>query len=189
MPSRDNGAVFLDRDGVINRKLPEGRYVSSWDEFVFLPGALEALADLAAAGRRTVVITNQRGIARGALTEQDLQTIHDRMRAETASSGGAIEAIYYCPHEGGCDCRKPGTGMLLRAARELGLDVSHAVFIGDRLSDIQAGSAVGASTVLVRSEIDEPAASTLADYVAADLRDAVAWTLATQRSSASIESV
>jgi histidinol-phosphate phosphatase family protein len=183
----ESRAVFLDRDGVINRKLPEGRYVSSWEEFAFLPGVPEALADLADAGLRVVVVTNQRGVARGVVSESVLGEIHRRMRAEIAASGGCVDAVYYCPHEGGCDCRKPRTGMLERAERELGLDLAEAVLIGDRLSDIQAGAAVGAATVLVPSDVDEPAARALADFVAVDLEDAVRWVLGGRRSSATVD--
>jgi D-glycero-D-manno-heptose 1,7-bisphosphate phosphatase len=185
----ESRTVFLDRDGVINRKLPEGRYVNSWDEFVFLPGVLEALADLADAGLRAVVVTNQRGVARGVVSEGVLDEIHRRMRAEIAASGGCVDAVYYCPHEGGCDCRKPRTGMLERAARELGLDLAEAVLIGDRLSDIQAGAAVGATTVLVPSDVDEPAARAMADFVAVDLIGAVRWVVGGRASSATVDAV
>ncbi len=78
------------------------------------------------------------------MSESDVDELHRRMQAEIAASGGSIDSIYYCPHEGGCDCRKPGTALLERAARELELDLGKAVVIGDRLSDIHAGIAVGA---------------------------------------------
>ena len=180
-------ALLLDRDGVINRKPPEDRWVSSWEEFNFLPGALEALAVVAAAGIRTIVITNQRGVARGAVSVRALQQIHDRMRAEIAAAGGRIDAVYYCPHEGGCACRKPGTALLQRAARELGIELSRSVLIGDRLSDIQAGAAVRAATILVSSEAEDPLARILADHIAADLGDAVRWVLACPRPHASFD--
>ena len=105
---RRPSAVFLDRDGVINRKAPEGEYVTRWSEFAFLPGALDALRALAGAPVRVVVATNQRGIARGRMTAGDLAAIHARMRGAVLEAGGRIDAIYHCPHEGGCDCRKPG---------------------------------------------------------------------------------
>src|ERR1700750_861845 len=91
-------AVFLDRDGVINRKRPEGSYVTSWGEFELLPGALEALALLARADTPVIVVTNQRGIARGRMTEADLDDIHARLRAAVSAAGGRLDAIYHCPH-------------------------------------------------------------------------------------------
>lgn len=174
-------AILLDRDGVINRKLPEGRYVTAWSEFVFLPGVREALAEVAAAGIPALIVTNQRGVARGLLTEQTLQQIHERMQAEIAVAGGQIDAVYYCPHEGSCDCRKPRTGLLERAARDFNFDLANTIVIGDRLSDIQAGLAAGSAVVLIASDLDEPLAAELADYVADNLSDAVRWCLAPTR--------
>ena len=113
-------AVFLDRDGVINRKRPEGSYVTSWDEFELLPGALEALALLAKTGARVIVVTNQRGIARGRMTGDDLEEIHTRLRATVSAAGGRLDAIYHCPHEGPCRCCKPEPGMFEDAAADLG---------------------------------------------------------------------
>ena len=167
-------AVFLDRDGVINRKAPEGDYVSSWARFEFLPGALEGLRLLAEAGPPVVVATNQRGIARGRMSEADLTDIHERMRAAVAEAGGRIDAIYHCPHEGGCDCRKPGTGLFERAARDLDLDLRAAAVIGDRASDMEAATAIGALRVLVRGH-DEPMPPV--DHVADDLPAAATWLL------------
>lgn len=170
-------ALLLDRDGVINRKLPEGRYVSSWDEFVFLPGVLDALRLVAEAGVPAAVVTNQRGVARGAVSERVLNQLHDRMKAEVATAGGCIAGVYYCPHEGGCECRKPATGLLERAALALDIDLAHSAVIGDRLSDVKAGAAVGATTILVPSDTSEAEAYSLADHLAADLPDAVRWVL------------
>jgi D-glycero-D-manno-heptose 1,7-bisphosphate phosphatase len=135
--------VFLDRDGVINEKLPG--YVRHWDEFRFLPGAREAIARLTAAGHRIIVCTNQAGIASGELSIENLETIHQRMLAEIEKAGGHIERIYYCPHgkHEGCACRKPQPGMLLRARDELGCDLSDAVFVGDAITDVQAAIAAG----------------------------------------------
>ena len=172
---RRPAAVFLDRDGVINRKAPEGEYVTRWSEFALLPGALEALRALAAAGVAVVVVTNQRGIARGRMSEDDLAGIHARMRAVADEAGGRIDAIYHCPHEGGCDCRKPAPGMLRRAARELGLDLRHTALVGDRAHDMAAAAAVGALRVLVGDAEDAPPP---VDHAAADLLAATRWLLA-----------
>ena len=144
--------VFLDRDGVINRKQPEPLYVTSWEEFEFLPGALEGLAALAKRDVKIIVVSNQRGIARGVYTEETLADIHTRMRAAVEAAGGRIDAIYHCPHLGDCECRKPGIGMFQRAAREVpGVDLTNAVVIGDNVCDIEAAARLRCPAVLVAS--------------------------------------
>ncbi|HWT23031.1 MAG TPA: HAD-IIIA family hydrolase [Solirubrobacteraceae bacterium] len=164
--------VFLDRDGVINRKAPEGSYVTRWEEFEFLPGSLDALRELAEAGIGVIVVTNQRGIARGRLSEADLAGIHARMLAAVDSTGGRIAAIYHCPHEGGCHCRKPAPGMLRRAAAELGFELERTAMIGDRTHDMEAAAAVGAMQVLVGDEERDPPPVT---HAAPDLLAATRW--------------
>jgi D-glycero-D-manno-heptose 1,7-bisphosphate phosphatase len=124
-------AVFLDRDGVINRKAPEGQYVTSWDEFEFLPGALEGLRLLGESDLILAVVTNQRGIARGMLTSGDLDDIHRRMRAAIEAAGGRLNAIYHCPHDVGCRCRKPDVGMFEEAAADFGLSLHETAVIGE----------------------------------------------------------
>jgi D-glycero-D-manno-heptose 1,7-bisphosphate phosphatase len=165
-------AVFVDRDGVVNRKAPEGDYVKTWDEFAFLPRALDGLRALAALDVPVVVVTNQRGIARGRMSEADLDEIHRRMLAEVRAAGGRIDAIYHCPHEGGCACRKPGTGMFEQAAREHGIALGEAAVLGDRATDMQAAEAIGALKLLVGGA-DEPMPPV--DHAAADLAAAAAW--------------
>lgn len=144
-------AIFVDRDGVINANRPD--HVKRWEEFVFLPGALEALQSLAAQTWPVIVITNQAIIGRGIAPAAIVDDIHARMRAVVAAAGGRIDDVYLCPHrpEDGCDCRKPRPGMLLRAAREHGLDLSRSYFIGDALSDAQAAAAAGAMPIFVAS--------------------------------------
>lgn len=172
---------------MINRKAPEGEYVTSWREFDFLPGALEGLAILAAAPSplKVIVATNQRGIARGRMTEEDLADIHRRMLAAVAAAGGRIDAIYHCPHEGGCDCRKPETGMFEAAARELDLRLDETAVVGDSPSDINAASRIGAASVFVASDCSR--AWPGADYVAADLAGAAHWLLGEERPERGIE--
>jgi D-glycero-D-manno-heptose 1,7-bisphosphate phosphatase len=172
-------AVFLDRDGVLNRKAPEGEYVTSVDELDVLPGAPEAVRKLKQAGLHVVVVTNQRGIARGRMTEDDLAEIHAALQQQL---GGLVDAIEHCPHEGGCDCRKPGTAMFERAAARLGFDPAASAVIGDRADDMVAAGRIGALRVHVRG-YDEPLPEI--DYDAADVLDAAEWLLATSRSSAS----
>lgn len=143
--------VFLDRDGVINEKAPDGYYVASWERFRWLPGVLDALRLLAREDTRLVVLTNQRGIARGQMTEDDLFDIHARMQAAVEEAGGRIDAIYHCPHDVGvCDCRKPGIGLFTRAAVELpGIRFAESVTIGDSLSDVEPAVRVGSTAYLV----------------------------------------
>jgi D-glycero-D-manno-heptose 1,7-bisphosphate phosphatase len=167
-------AVFLDRDGVINRKAPEGEYVTSWSQFQFLPNALEGLRLLAHAGQPVVVVTNQRGIARGRMSESDLMEIHNRMRRAVADAGARIDEIYYCPHESGCDCRKPGTALFRRASQDLGIALADAAMIGDSASDMQAATAIGALRVFVGGHEDSIPET---DHVAGDLLAAARWLL------------
>jgi histidinol-phosphate phosphatase family protein len=148
--------VLLDRDGVINRKAPENDYIKNWGEFEFLPGAVEALKLLTQNGYDIYIITNQRGIARGMMSERGLDIIHGKLKAELEKHNARIKGIYYCPHglDDGCDCRKPKPGLLFQAASEHNLNLTKAVFIGDGESDFQAGDAAGCKTILVEPEKD-----------------------------------
>jgi D-glycero-D-manno-heptose 1,7-bisphosphate phosphatase len=141
--------IFIDRDGVINENRSD--YVKSWNEFHFLPGSREAIASLTNAGHRIVVCTNQAAVAQGLISVDTLEDIHRRMLIAIEEVGGVIEKVYCCTHSkyADCDCRKPRPGMLLRASRELDLDLSDSVFIGDSITDMQAGLAAGARTMLV----------------------------------------
>lgn len=162
--------VFLDRDGVINMKAPEGEYVESWSGFAFLPGAVDAVARLRAADLRVVVVTNQRGVALGRMSAADVEDVHARMVA----AGVDADRVLYCPHdEGECDCRKPLPGMLERAAREVpGVELGRAAaIVGDSETDMEAGRAVGAVLVKVG------AAESAVDYACASLAEAVDWLL------------
>jgi|SRR5579862_1550635 len=142
--------IFLDRDGVINRKRPEGDYVKSWEEFEFLPGALEGLCLLSAGASRLIVVTNQRGIARGRMSERDLTDIHRKMLAAIRQAGGRIDAIYYCPHEGACECRKPRSGLFLRAKADFPeIEFTDSTLVGDAIADLEAAFRLGCRAVLV----------------------------------------
>jgi len=147
--------VFIDRDGTLNE---ERDFLTAPDELRLVRGAGPAVKRLNEAGATVCVISNQSGIARGYLTEQDLSLIHERLVRLLASDGASLDGIYYCPHhpdEGrppyraDCDCRKPKPGMLNRASRELGIDLSRSFVIGDKSDDILAGKAVHATTFLV----------------------------------------
>jgi D-glycero-D-manno-heptose 1,7-bisphosphate phosphatase len=175
-------AAFLDRDGVINQKAPEGQYVTRWEDFHLLPGVIEGIAQLNRAGLRVIVVTNQRCVAKGLLTETALKRLHRRMSDHLAQAGAKIDAIYYCPHElePSCDCRKPAPGMLLEAARSHGLDLAASWMIGDADSDLQAGKNAGCRTARLPGQKqreneaeDGRALSSDADIVAASLLDAI----------------
>ena len=176
--------VFLDRDGVINRKPSEGAYVTRWEEFDLLPGVAGAIASLNRSGRKVIVVTNQRGIALGLMTESDLGAIHDRLQRELAREGAAIDAIYYCPHgKDECHCRKPQTGMLEAAFRDFpGAAAENSILIGDSLSDMECGRRAGMATIFIEAEDEQrkpasEAAKAIADGVAGCLDDAVRWIL------------
>jgi D-glycero-D-manno-heptose 1,7-bisphosphate phosphatase len=143
--------VLIDRDGVINRDSDE--YIKSVEEWVPLPGSLEAIAELTRAGFAVAVITNQSGIGRGLFTEETLEEIHAAMRRAVEAAGGRIAGIFHCPHrpDEGCDCRKPRPGLLRQAAAALGAELDGVAFIGDKHSDVEAARAVGARPVLVGS--------------------------------------
>jgi len=144
-------AAFLDRDGVLNRKAPEGQYVTRWEDMEFLPGAHEAVRLLNQAGFFVVVVSNQRCVAKGLVTTGELESMHERMRQEFAAAGARIDAIYYCPHETDppCDCRKPQPGLLLYAARRHDLDLAASWMIGDSEKDVDAGTAAGCRTAFL----------------------------------------
>jgi len=146
--------VILDRDGVLNKNPPKAQYVCRWDDWEWIPGAKEAIRLLKDAGFRIIVVTNQAGIARGFMTESDLEIIHEKMQKELLQCGGSIDRIYYCPHgwNDNCECRKPKPGMFFQAQRDFNLDLSLTFFVGDDERDRQVGHAAECKTLLVDSE-------------------------------------
>ena len=166
-------AVFLDRDGVINRKAPEGEYVTSWEDMHFLPGVAQAVAVLNRDGFKVIIVSNQRCVAKGLLSIGALESLHQRMSNWLLDQGAVIDAIYYCPHEKQppCNCRKPSAGMLLKAASEHDIDLSASWMIGDSNSDIKAGRNAGCRTAYVRGH--ERVIAVEADVVASSLLEAV----------------
>ena len=143
--------VILDRDGVLNVRAPRAEYVRTPDEFRWLPGAREALAQLRRAGHRVIVVSNQAGVGRGAMTATDLDAVNAKMRREAAEAGGEIAHVYTCPHDWdeGCACRKPRPGMLYAAQRDHSLDLTRTPFIGDDERDGEAAAAAGCPFTLV----------------------------------------
>lgn len=141
--------IILDRDGVINKD--SDLYIKSPDEWTPLPGSLEAIARLNQWGWRVVVCTNQSGIGRGLFGMDTLNAIHEKMIKAAAHAGGAIDAIFYCPHTNAdqCQCRKPKPGMLEEIASRYNLPLAGVPVVGDSLRDLQAALAVGAQPLLV----------------------------------------
>lgn len=145
-------AAFLDRDGVIN--IDHG-YVVRWEDFEFVPGAIEAMRRLQDAGYALVIVTNQSGVARGYYDEAAVLRLHEALSAHLAQQGVTLAAIEYCPHLPDassasvaryaveCDCRKPAPGMILRSAAALGVDLARSLMFGDKPSDVEAGARAG----------------------------------------------
>ncbi len=172
--------VFLDRDGILNEKMPEHRYVTHWEEFRVLPGVPEALRRLNEAGLRVVVVSNQRGIAKGLYTAADLDAMHAKFQSLLALEGARIDAFFICPHETGeCNCRKPLPGLFEQAvARFPQITAAASVMIGDAPTDIEFGRRLGMKTIFVEGdeELRAPgseAAGKLADLRVASLPEAV----------------
>ena len=163
--ARARRAVFVDRDGVINRMFFYAEFgivdsPANPQQFELLPGAGEAIAELNRIGLLVIVVSNQPGIAKGKFTHVLLDAIEEKMVADIADAGGRLDAVYYCLHHpearlqeyrSRCDCRKPEPGLLIKAACEWSIDLTTSYVIGDGVTDIVAGRAVGASTLFVNS--------------------------------------
>jgi D-glycero-D-manno-heptose 1,7-bisphosphate phosphatase len=181
-------AVFLDRDGTL---LEEAGYLDRLERLVFFPYAIDAVRLLNRAGYAVVIITNQSGVGRGMYPESFVGQSHDVMAARLREGGATIDGFYYCPHHHEssveayrktCDCRKPGPGMLMMAARDLDLDLSRSFAVGDKWTDVQAGFAAGGRGILVRTGYGRaseafPIAGVEPAAVADNVMGAVAWLL------------
>ena len=176
-------AVFLDRDGVINKYPGDSKYVTSWAELVFLPGVKPALKKINAAGFKIFVISNQAGVSRGIYSQGDLELMTNNMLAELESDKIKIEGVFYCTHhpDDHCGCRKPKAGLIHKAIAESKgrgsqIDIAQSYFIGDTEKDIQTGKSVGLKTILVFSGKEKPGEQThwkdQPDFIAKDLREA-----------------
>jgi D-glycero-D-manno-heptose 1,7-bisphosphate phosphatase len=177
--------VFLDRDGVLNRKMPEGQYVTHWQHFELLPGVPQAIARLNRAGLRVLVVTNQRGIALSLYTAEDVDEIHTQLQAVLAKSGAKIDGFYFCPHDKHqCNCRKPLPGLFEQAQAQFPeIEPATSLIVGDSLSDIEFGHNLGMKTIFIQGdalhqEHQKPGASKaaeLADYRFPSLPEAVSF--------------
>jgi D-glycero-D-manno-heptose 1,7-bisphosphate phosphatase len=151
---RELRTVFLDRDGVPNEKMPEGRFVASQADFHLLPGAVEAVGRLNRAGVLVVVVSNQRGIALGLYSSADVDAIHSALQELLAHHGAHVDGFYFCPHDKGqCNCRKPLPGLFEQAVAEFPeITAATSVMIGDSLSDIDFGRRLGMLTVFIEGD-------------------------------------
>jgi D-glycero-D-manno-heptose 1,7-bisphosphate phosphatase len=179
--------VFLDRDGVINQKLPEGEYVSNWGRFALLPRVAEAIAQLNQAGLRVIVVTNQRGVALGKYTLSDVNSIHKNLEVALALSSAHIDAFYFCPHDKEqCGCRKPLPGLFNQAKHDFPeIEPASSAIVGDSLSDIEFGTSLGLRTIFIAGEVrlrksGATKASQLAEATLQDLPEAVRYLLRTE---------
>ncbi|MDP2604718.1 MAG: HAD family hydrolase [Deltaproteobacteria bacterium] len=175
-------AIFLDRDGTLIRDVG---YLYRQEQVEILPRVAEAIRLLRGQGFLLVVVTNQSAVARGRLTEEELGRIHDALNARLAQDGAQLDGIYYCPHhptEGvgpyhsECDCRKPNTGMIVKAVADLGLDSSSSYVVGDQTSDMELADRIGAKGVRIARELvvggDSPGSK---HPVVTDLWQAAEW--------------
>lgn len=168
--------IFLDRDGVINKCAKEHEYITRWESFEFLENVPEAIRLLNDAEYKIVVISNQRGIARGIMAKDEVDELHKRVNAYLNSKGANIDFFLYCPHEiGECNCRKPGIGLFLASERLYDVDKSHSYMIGDSESDIVAGRNFGVNTIYIGGY------NSLADICCKSLYEAVQIVLAEGR--------
>jgi D-glycero-D-manno-heptose 1,7-bisphosphate phosphatase len=167
--------VFLDRDGILNEKMPDHRYVTRWEEFRVLPGVPEAVRRLNEAGLRVVVVSNQRGIAKGLYTTADLEAMHAQFQRLLGREGARIDGFFICPHEENeCNCRKPLTGLFEQAvARFPEITAATSVIIGDSASDVEFGRRLGMKTILVDARDSAAQVAELADLRFGSLAEAV----------------
>jgi len=176
--------IFLDRDGVINKYPGDFLYVTSWENFSFLPYVKPALKKLNAAGFKIFVISNQAGVSKGAYSQSALDLITRNMLSEFQKHKIKIEGVFYCIHhpDDNCGCRKPKAGLLHKAIAKLketgnDINISKSYFIGDTQRDIQTGKSIGLKTILVFSGKEKPENRNhwehLPDFTAGDLREAV----------------
>jgi histidinol-phosphate phosphatase family protein len=169
--------LLMDRDGVINRKAPHGKYISSWEDFEWIPETYEAMKKLAKEGFQFIVISNQAGIARGMIDPNELERIHINMRKELKKDGVEILDIYVCPHhwDEGCSCRKPNPGMLYQASKEYLLRLDKILFIGDDPRDCQTAEKAGCVSIFVGeyTELRDLMKEEQPIYTSTSLHDAV----------------
>jgi len=176
-------AIFLDRDGVINRDPGFGDYIKNWKEFQFLPGAIDAIKTLNKNGYEIFIISNQAGVSKGLFTKDALDEITRNMLKEIEKQGGRIRSVTYCTHgtNEGCDCRKPKIDSIKDATKGLDIDFKNTYFIGDSRLDVGAGRNAGCKTILLLTGKENPGDvkdwEIKPDFVKKDLKEAIEWVL------------
>ena len=161
--------LFLDRDGVINQRIP-GQYISTIENFIFTPNALDAIQFFSTHFQTIVVVTNQQGIGKGVMTEQDLNRVHNHMITEIEKMGGHIDKVYFCPllAKDNPSCRKPNTGMGFQAKKDFpSINFKKSIMVGDSISDMNFGLNLGMKTVFINGKKEDEAAS---HRISVDLR-------------------
>ncbi|HAZ10478.1 MAG TPA: D-glycero-beta-D-manno-heptose-1,7-bisphosphate 7-phosphatase [Candidatus Omnitrophica bacterium] len=182
-------AIFLDRDGVINRDPGFGDYIKSWKEFEFMLGAIDAIKLLNEHGYEIFVISNQAGVAKGLFSLEALDDITKNMLKEIEAKGGKIRQVSYCTHatDAGCDCRKPNTGLIKNATKGLDIDFKKTYFIGDSRLDVGAGKNMSCKTILLltgkENSEDRKAWEHKPDFIMNNLMEAVKWVLKEEQKS------
>lgn len=186
-------AVFIDRDGTINKEVG---YPGDFEKIRIYPESFEAVRRLNRAGLLAIVTTNQSGVGRGLFSEEDVAGIHEKMAAAFAARDARLDAFYYCPHFEGsanpvyavaCDCRKPNAGLALRAAADFGIDLGRSYLIGDKADDVAFGLNIGATPVLVLTGAGPASEKRLreqglaAGHIASDVLAAVRWIIRRER--------
>jgi D-glycero-D-manno-heptose 1,7-bisphosphate phosphatase len=172
-------AVFLDRDGTINE---DTGYVSDPEDLIVLPGAAEAIKRLNERGIKVIVITNQSGVGRGYYTANDVRAVNERLEELLLLDGARLDGIYYCPHSPDqmCGCRKPETGLIVRAAAEHEIDLKRSFVVGDKAADVEMAKRAEAKGILVltgKGAEEEERLEESPDFVAKDILDAIMWIL------------
>ena len=181
LSSYDKITVFVDRDGTLNQ---DSGYITSPEGLILFPGVVEGIARLNQSGIRVVLVTNQSAIARGLMSIDDLHMIHDKLRRELQKGGAWLDGIFFCPHhpDDGCQCRKPKTGLIAQAMKEIDLNVSRSYLVGDKIIDLELANAVGSTAILVRtSEFSQDAVNAIekhrvqVGFVAPSFWEGVDW--------------
>lgn len=175
-------AIFLDRDGTLNEAAAPGDYIRRPAQLRLVPGAAAAVRMINATEFKAIVVTNQRWLSEQAADVQSYAAIQTRLTRLLASGGARLDACYVCPHAANsCDCRKPAPGMLLRAAVDFGIDLRRSFVVGDSMTDVRAGLAVGATTVLIAPDRRPEAAAHQPHFTARSVREAICWSLDSAR--------
>lgn len=168
-----NKCVFFDRDGVINKKALEHDYIKNWNEFEIIPEIIDVMKHVQEKGYKIIIVTNQRGIARKIVSEENLAEIHHNLNKLLMANGIFITDIFYCPHgiDENCSCRKPKPGMLLEAKKLYSIDFDKSFLIGDSESDILAANSVNVKSILYCGNEAKDTLKTKATYVITNLTE------------------